>query len=114
MLTHWKNPTPPATPFYAVIFISQKDDDREGYDEMDDLLMKEAQKQPGYLGYSTSSNPEGGIFISYWESEEAIENWRNHTTHKEAKSTAYKKWYCYWHSMITKVESSRFFGEQQS
>ena len=112
MLTHWKNDCAPEPPFYAVIFISQKTDDMEGYSEMDQFLMEEAQKQPGFLGYSSTTRPEGGIFISYWKDHQAIDKWRKHATHQKAKGLAFPKWYRYLHSMITKVESSKIVGEE--
>ncbi len=111
MITNWKNPTPPPVPFYAVVFISQKSETLDGYLEMDDRMMELAQQQPGYLGYSSVSKPDGGIFISYWKDEESIANWRKNLEHQQARSGA-KKWYSYYHSLITRVESSHIFGEQ--
>ncbi len=108
MITTWKKPTPPSAPFYAVIFISKKSNDLEGYEEMDARMMELAQQQEGYLGYSSVSKPEGGIFISYWQDQESIQKWRINTEHGNAKSNA-QKWYSYYHSMISKVESSHIF-----
>ncbi len=111
MLTHWKNPHPPRPPFFAVIFISKKGADLEGYQEMDDLMMQQAQQQPGYLGYSYVSGDEGGIFISYWQDEESIDNWRRNEGHLQAKSKA-PRWYDYYHSIISEVKSSKIFDRQ--
>ncbi|WP_417590808.1 antibiotic biosynthesis monooxygenase family protein [Owenweeksia hongkongensis] len=111
MTTTWKNQTPPTAPFYAVIFISRKGENLEGYEEMDVRMMELAQQQEGYLGYSSVSKPDGGIFISYWQDEESIQKWRIDSRHGEAKGKA-KDWYAYYHSMISKVESSYIFGEQ--
>jgi len=108
--THWKSEAPTA-PFYAVIFISRKGEELKGYEEMDTRMMELAQQQPGYLGYSSVSKPDGGIFISYWQDKESIQKWREDSRHGEAKSKA-KDWYAYYHSMISKVESSHIFGEQ--
>ena len=74
-------------------------------------MMELAQQQHGYLGYSSVSKPEGGIFISYWKDEDSIQGWREDSRHGEAKSKARDwDWYSYYHSMITKVESSHVFG----
>tara|TARA_R110000850_G_scaffold227065_2_gene352211 strand:+ start:1122 stop:1472 length:351 start_codon:yes stop_codon:yes gene_type:complete len=108
MITTWKNNQAPKPPFYAVIFISRKSENLEGYEEMDAHMMELAQQQPGYLGYSSVSKPEGGIFISYWRDEASIKNWRINLQHGEAKANA-QKWYSYYHSMISKVESSHIF-----
>lgn len=111
MITFWKDKNAPENPFYAVIFISQKSNEGEGYEEMNAKMMRMAADQMGYLGYSSASKPEGGIFISYWKDEASIQNWRENSHHKEAKSNV-KSWYSYYHSMITRVESSAIFGEQ--
>ncbi|WP_417609648.1 antibiotic biosynthesis monooxygenase family protein [Owenweeksia hongkongensis] len=111
MTTTWKNQTSPTAPFYAVIFISRKGENLEGYEEMDARMMELAQQQEGYLGYSSVSKLAGGIFISYWQDEESIQKWRVDSRHGEAKGKA-KDWYAYYHSMISKVESSYIFGEQ--
>ncbi|HAD98150.1 MAG TPA: antibiotic biosynthesis monooxygenase [Cryomorphaceae bacterium] len=109
MLTYWKNGQAPSAPFFAVIFVSKKTDELEGYAAMDDLLMNEAQKQMGFLGYSSVSNSEGGIFISYWASREAIDIWRKHTDHQVAKQKAPRQWYQYYLSIISEVSSVREF-----
>ncbi len=107
--THWKTQTPPTAPFYAVIFISRKSENLQGYAAADDRMMELAQQQAGYLGYSSVNGENGGIFISYWQSQEHIAKWRADPEHKIAKSKA-QGWYAYYHSMICKVESSHIFN----
>lgn len=108
MITHWRDQAPEA-PYYAVIFISKKSNQLKGYQEMDELMMKEAHQQAGFLGYSSQGSAEGGIFISYWRDLESIDQWRHHAEHQQAKAKAYDQWYSYFHSMICKVESSQLF-----
>lgn len=98
----------PSSGFYAVIFVSTKNKERDGYAEMDELTMQLAVQQPGYLGYESSSNGDTGIFISYWESREAITAWRDHATHRMAKDRAVQ-WYRRYLSQVCFVESSREF-----
>ncbi len=98
----------PQNNFYAVIFSSIKNDEKEGYAEMDEITMKLAAEQPGYMGYESVTNLNKTIFISYWETKEAIENWRKNVTHQLAKSQA-KKWYKRYLSQICLVESSHLF-----
>ena len=95
----------PKNNFYAVIFSNTKSDDLEGYAEMDEITLKLAAEQPGYIGYESLSNQNNTIFISYWENKDAIENWRNNVTHKMAKSQA-GKWYKRYLSQICLVENS--------
>jgi heme-degrading monooxygenase HmoA len=101
----WKK-EPPQNNYYAVIFSSTKSDDLEGYAEMDELTLKLAQEQPGFLGYESVNNGNTGIFISYWESMDAIMNWRQNATHKIAKGNA-DKWYKRYLSQVCRVEHSR-------
>lgn len=107
----WKT-SPPATGYYAVIFSSTKSDNLEGYQEMDELTMELAQGQKGFLGYESCANGDRSIFISYWESMEAIAVWRNNMTHIKAKSNA-RQWYKRYLSQVCKVESSHLY-EQNS
>ena len=104
---HWKTP-PPLNNYYSVIFSSTKSDTLEGYAEMDELTMKLAQEQPGFLGYESVANGNQSIFISYWQSMEAINHWRQNSTHLMAKAKA-NKWYKRYLSQICKVEHSHLF-----
>ena len=100
----WKK-TIPQNNYYAVIFASTKSDNLEGYAEMDELTLKLAQEQPGFLGYETAGDAKAGIFISYWESMDAINHWRQNSTHLLAKAKA-DQWYKRYLSQICKVEHS--------
>jgi heme-degrading monooxygenase HmoA len=108
MISHWKANAPQA-PYYAVIFISKKSSELEGYPEMDERMMQLVQEQDGYLGYSSKGDEKEGIFISYWRDQESIAKWRANLEHGSAKTGA-KTWYAYYHSMICKVESSNEHG----
>lgn len=99
---------PPTNDYYAVIFSSTKSDNLDGYYEMDELTMKLAQEQEGFLGYESCNNGKQGIFISYWQSMKAINVWRSNMTHVQAKSNA-QQWYKRYLSQICKVENSRLF-----
>lgn len=100
----WKK-SPPQSNYYAVIFSSTKSDDLQGYAEMDEVTMRLAQEQNGFLGYESVNNGNTGIFVSYWESMEAINSWRQNSTHLMAKAKA-ELWYKRYLSQICKVEHS--------
>ncbi|MBP7808431.1 MAG: antibiotic biosynthesis monooxygenase [Bacteroidia bacterium] len=100
----WKK-SPPQNNYYAVIFSSTKSDNLEGYLEMDEETMHLAQEQPGFLGYESVNNGNTGIFVSYWESMDAINGWRQNSTHLMAKAKA-EQWYKRYLSQICKVEHS--------
>jgi heme-degrading monooxygenase HmoA len=105
MQTFWKNKTAPAPPYYAVIFVSEKKEDLDGYEEMNNSAMDGALSMSGCLGYSSVP----GTFISYWDNLQSINEWRNNSTHKKAKEQGVKQWYRYYHSLICKVEHSHEF-----
>lgn len=53
-----------------------------------------AGKVDGYLGNEYFRNEDGfGIHISYWRDEDCINEWRNHSLHKEAKQKGIEQWY---------------------
>lgn len=98
----------PLKGFYAVIFSNSKNGDLTGYAEMDDLTMAEVVKQNGYLGYESLSNANKTIFISYWETMDAITAWSKNSTHLMAKAEA-EKWYSRYLAQICFVERSHLF-----
>ncbi|MFJ6209435.1 antibiotic biosynthesis monooxygenase family protein [Lysinibacillus sp. NPDC092081] len=91
--------------YYAVIFTSQRtDEDGEGYEKMADVMDELAQKQPGFLRVESARNAEGeGITISYWESLEAIQAWKENSKHLVAQQFGKEKWYMQYNVEICKV-----------
>ena len=72
------------TPYYAVIFTSTHSQNTEGYSEMANLMETLAKRQQGFLGIESARN-DLGITVSYWESIEAIKNWKQQTNHLVAQ-----------------------------
>lgn len=99
--------------YYAVIFTSQRtDDDREGYAKMADAIEALAKQQPGFLRVESTRNQEGqGITVSYWESLEAIQNWKGNAKHLVAQQLGKEKWYSHYHVEICQVLRSYSFDE---
>lgn len=105
---YWKNPLPP-TPFYAVIFISTRSNQLDGYPEMDELTIEKVKTLDGFLGYESIKEGNNGMFISYWKNMEAIDKWKHDAMHQEAKEYGYAQWYDRFLSQICKVEHSNEF-----
>ena len=100
----------PEPPYYAVIFTSTRTEDGDGYDSMSDKMVELAAQQPGFLGVESARGADGlGITVSYWESEEAIANWRRHAEHRVAQSTGMERWYSEFVTRVAKVERARGF-----
>ncbi|MEO7310508.1 MAG: antibiotic biosynthesis monooxygenase [Chitinophagaceae bacterium] len=93
----------PRPPYYAVIFTSFKTGSDEGYDLMSQRMAALAMQQPGYLGQE-SARDGLGITVSYWESLEAIKNWKQNTEHLFAQQQGRAKWYSAFKTRICLVE----------
>jgi heme-degrading monooxygenase HmoA len=93
----------PQVPYYAVIFTSIRTDGDDGYTAMADLMDELAAQQEGYLGIESARN-EIGITISYWQSLEAIHNWKANADHLMAQKYGREKWYERYKVRICKVE----------
>ena len=89
--------------YYAVIFTSIRTEVDHGYAEMAKTIEDLAKTQPGYLGIETARE-EIGITVSYWESLEAIANWKKNSDHVLAQSKGIKDWYQNYTVRICKVE----------
>lgn len=96
-------------PYYAVIFTTKQRETLEGYSEMASRMEELAKKQPGYLGMESARN-EIGITVSYWESLEAIKNWKQQSEHLKAQFKGRKDWYSWYHARICKVEREYEFN----
>ncbi len=71
--------------------------------KMEDL----AKKQPGFRGIS-SARDDVGITVSYWETEQAILDWKANLDHQQAQKLGKEKWYASYKVEIAKVE--RVYG----
>jgi heme-degrading monooxygenase HmoA len=105
-----KPATTPEPPYYAVIFTSTRTEVDEGYGAMSEKMVELASGQPGFLGVESARGTDGlGITVSYWDSEEAIANWRRHAEHRIAQSQGKEKWYSGFVTRVAKVERARGF-----
>lgn len=102
--------TPPP-PYYAVIFSSLRTDVDEGYENTSERMFELASQQPGFLGVESARN-ELGLTVSYWESLEAIHNWKQNAEHTLARNAGREKWYTSFKTRICKVERDYFFEKE--
>ena len=98
----------PASPYFAVIFTSERTAGDNGYAETAARMVELASQQPGFLGME-SARQEIGITVSYWQSLEAIKNWRENYEHALARQQGREKWYSGFKVRICKVE--REYGQ---
>ena len=90
-------------PYYAVIFSTVRTTVDDGYLETAHRMEELAKLQPGYLGIE-SARDGLGITVSYWESLEAILNWKNNLEHTVAREKGRALWYKKYQLRICKVE----------
>ena len=93
----------PKAPDYAVIFISTMTEGENGYNEASERMTKLVSEQKGFLGVESARN-EIGITVSYWESLEAIRNWKMHMEHSQVREKGRSMWYNNFKVRICKVE----------
>ena len=92
-------------PYYAAIFTSQRTAGDQGYGAMADRMLELAGQQPGYLGAESVRDAHGfGITVSYWTSEAAIRDWKQHAEHQVAQAQGHARWYQHFELRIAKVE----------
>ncbi|MBK8562524.1 MAG: antibiotic biosynthesis monooxygenase [Saprospiraceae bacterium] len=85
------------------MFSSLRTDVEDGYHETALRMLALAAEQPGYLG--VEGVREGlGITISYWDSLEAIRNWKQVAEHQIAQQKGRTDWYSAYKTRICKVE----------
>lgn len=97
-------------PYYAVIFSSLRTEVDEGYGQMAQEMEELAQQQPGFLGVE-SARDGLGITVSYWDSLEAIANWKANMDHIQAQRNGIKKWYSWYKTRICRVEREYEFNK---
>jgi heme-degrading monooxygenase HmoA len=73
-------------------------------------MVELAEEQIRYLGHESVRNTEGeGITISYWESLEAIKNWKIESEHLTAQQQGRDYWHSSYKTRICLVERDYYF-----
>ncbi len=95
-------------PYYAVIFTSTKVEAENNYGDVANRMIELAATQQGFIGIESARN-EIGITVSYWESLEAIKNWKNNAEHLIAQQLGKDVFYQSYTTRICKVEREYSF-----
>jgi len=99
--------------YYAVIITSIQSEVNKDYEEMAELMISLAKKQPGFPGVESARSNGIGITVSYWETEEPIMNWKNHEKHLVARRKGRSGWYSDYHVRIALVEREYEFDSRK-
>ncbi|MGB5376682.1 antibiotic biosynthesis monooxygenase family protein [Muriicola sp.] len=97
-------------PYYAVIFTTLRTKEDHGYEEMAAKMVTLAARQPGFLGFETARS-EIGISVSYWDSLEAIRQWKDQGEHLLAQKKGKELWYQWYKLRICFVEREYEFSQ---
>ncbi|MDX5378338.1 MAG: antibiotic biosynthesis monooxygenase [Halomonas sp.] len=100
----------PEPPYYAVIFTSLRTAEDNGYALMAERMTELAAQQPGFLGME-SAREALGVTVSYWDSLEAIQRWKQQVEHREAQRLGRSEWYAAYRVRVARVERDYGFGE---
>ncbi|NBI27468.1 antibiotic biosynthesis monooxygenase family protein [Chengkuizengella marina] len=99
----------PHPPYYAVIFSSQRTVGDNGYNKMADKMVELASQQQGFLGVESARDEGLGITVSYWDSLDAIQLWKENSAHKIAQDKGKTDWYKNFSLRVCKVERDKYF-----
>lgn len=98
----------PQPPYYAVIFSSLRTSETDGYSDTATRMVELAHEQPGFLGVE-SARQGVGITVSYWDSLDAIRQWKQHAEHRLAQQQGRQRWYESYTVRICRVEQAYVF-----
>ncbi|MGF7215311.1 heme-degrading monooxygenase HmoA [Spirosoma lacussanchae] len=98
----------PQPPYYAVIFSSLRTSETDGYGDTATRMVELAHEQPGFLGVE-SARQGVGITVSYWDSLDAIRQWKQHAEHRLAQQQGRQRWYESFTVRICRVEQAYAF-----
>lgn len=99
----------PVPPYYAVIFTSKRTDGDNGYAAMAKEVLELAALQSGFLGSESVRGSDGfGITVSYWNSLDTIQKFKEEVRHVEAQRHGKNLWYTTFGLRVCKVERDTF------
>lgn len=67
-------------------------------------MVELASQQKGFLGVESARDNELGITVLYWDSLNAIKNWKENSAHKVAQDRGKTEWYKNFSLRVCKVE----------
>ncbi len=88
---------------YAVIFRAEVKEFDESYSDMANRMRELAINEYGCIEFSSCTEGNSEIAISYWSSKEAIQAWKNNPEHKQAQALGKSKWYRSYQVQVVEV-----------
>jgi heme-degrading monooxygenase HmoA len=69
-----------------------------------------AMEQEGFISIDHSQMGDNSITVSYWQSLESIQNWKDHPDHKVIQEKGQSTWYKNYTVKVAKVLRDYSFG----
>tara|TARA_R110000868_G_C10925488_1_gene765984 strand:+ start:1319 stop:1612 length:294 start_codon:yes stop_codon:yes gene_type:complete len=88
---------------YAVIFRAEVEELDESYSEMANRMRELAINEYGCIEFTSCTEGNSEIAISYWPSKEAIQAWKNNLEHQQAQALGKSKWYRSYQVQVVEV-----------
>lgn len=97
---------------YAVIFKAQIRQRDEQYFQLASELREKARREYGCLEFTSLTEGDLELAISYWDSTEQIPRWKQDALHLEAQRLGRCQWYTQITVQIVKVEREYSHAEE--
>jgi heme-degrading monooxygenase HmoA len=96
---------------FAVIFKAKVGGQDNHYSAMVKVMRDLAFEKYHCLDFVAVSEGEQEIAISYWQSEQDIQNWHNDSQHAIAQELGREKWYEYYTVQVVEVKRQYSYGK---
>ena len=93
---------------YAVIFeVEAKPEHREDYLQTAAALLTELEQVPGFVSverFTSLSDPYKLVSLSFWETPEAIREWKSNVNHQSAQTKGIKHYFKDFRIRVARIE----------
>ena len=93
----------PEPPYYAVIAPATLASEVRGYAALAPRVVEAAASVDGFLGIEASAQPGFSLAVSYWADLDAIDSWRHHRLHQQAKARGRSEFFTGYATRIAQV-----------
>ena len=100
----------PQPPYYAAIFSSTHTGNHEGYAEDTGTILELAKQQPGFLGIEAAGDDDLSIAVSYWDSDESIQAFKQLAEHLVIQERGRESYYRSYKVRVARVERDYGFS----
>ena len=100
----------PQPPYYAAIFSSTHTGKHEGYAEDTETILELAKQQPGFLGIEAAGDDDLSIAVSYWDSDESIQAFKQLAEHLVIQERGRESYYRSYKVRVARVERDYGFS----